>query len=200
MTTSVLATPTTAHSVDRATATLVTAFGADPVIRWLYPAASGYLTYFPELVGLVSGQAFAAGTADGVEDGAGAALWLPPDAHPDEDALVELLGRSVDPDRHEDVVGFLGQMAEHHPTQPCWHLPFIGVDPSRQGQGLGSMLLERGAARCDRDHLPAYLEASTPGNRALYERHGFTVVGEIRTGDSPPLWPMLRPPADRRSS
>ncbi|MBA2414831.1 MAG: GNAT family N-acetyltransferase [Geodermatophilaceae bacterium] len=35
------------------------------------------------------------------------------------------------------------------------------VDPSRQGQGLGSRLLETGVARCDRDHLPAYLEART---------------------------------------
>jgi hypothetical protein len=50
-----------------------------------------------------------------------------------------------------------------------------------------------GLARADRDGLPAYLEASAPRNRALYERHGFEVVGEIQAGDSPPLWPMLRP-------
>jgi hypothetical protein len=23
--------------------------------------------------------------------------------------------------------------------------------------------------------------------------HGFEVIGDIRAGDSPPLWPMLRP-------
>ncbi len=49
-------------------------------------------------------------------------------------------------------------------------------------------------ARADVDTLPAYLEASSPRNRALYERHGFEVTGEIQVADSPPLWPMLRRP------
>lgn len=87
---------------------------------------------------------------------------------------------------------------EHHPSESCWYLPFIGVDPRCQGQGHGSRLLRQGLARCDRDHLPAYLEASSPRNRTLYERHGFTVIAEIQVGDSPPLWPMLRHHADPR--
>jgi hypothetical protein len=33
-----------------------------------------------------------------------------------------------------------------------------------------------------------------PTNRAFYERHSFRVLGEIRSGDSPPLFPMLREP------
>jgi hypothetical protein len=35
-------------------------------------------------------------------------------------------------------------------------------------------------SRCDEHGLPAYLEASSPRNRALYERHGFAVVEEMR--------------------
>jgi hypothetical protein len=43
--------------------------------------------------------------------------------------------------------------------------------------------------------VPAYLEASTPRNRALYERHGFTVTEEFVLGKgSPPLWRMWREP------
>jgi ribosomal protein S18 acetylase RimI-like enzyme len=93
------------------------------------------------------------------------------------------------------VFALLEQTAEHHPETPCWYLPFIGIDPQHQGRGLGSRLLAEGLARCDRDRLPAYLEASSARNRALYERHGFVGTGELRAGDSPPLWPMLRPAA-----
>jgi hypothetical protein len=50
--------------------------------------------------------------------------------------------------------------------------------------------------RCDRDRVPAYLEASSPRNRALYERHGFEVMEECRyADDGPPLWRMWREPA-----
>lgn len=179
---------------DRAVATLVTAFCADPVMRWVLPNASRYLAHFPEIVRLFAGPAFEAGSVDCAPDDGGAALWVPPGAAPvDDDAAGELLGRSVDAGRQQDVLAFLSQMAEHHPVERHWYLQFMGVDTNRQGQGLGSALLERGLARGDRDALPAYLEASSPRNRALYERHGFTVTGEIQAGDSPPMWPMWRP-------
>ena len=43
--------------------------------------------------------------------------------------------------------------------------------------------------------IPAYLEASTPRNRALYLRHGFVVLDEMRLpGGGPPLWRMWREP------
>jgi ribosomal protein S18 acetylase RimI-like enzyme len=102
---------------------------------------------------------------------------------------------AIDPTRHQDAFTFMGRMGEHHPTEPHWYLPYIGVDPTRQGQGHGSALLERGLSRCARDGLPAYLEASSPRNRALYERHGFQAFAEIQVADSPPLWPMWRNPS-----
>lgn len=39
-----------------------------------------------------------------------------------------------------------------------------------------------------------YLEASSPRNKALYERHGFEATGVIQAGSSPPMWPMVRTP------
>jgi ribosomal protein S18 acetylase RimI-like enzyme len=183
--------PTTVSSMDHtdAIATLVLAFGSDPVMRWTFPDAHRYLTYFPQLVRLMGRDA----TVDDIGGGAGVAVWVPPGVPTDEDGMAELLQRSVDPARQEGMYAFLGQVLEHHPTQPHWYLPVIGVDPQSQGQGHCSALLRRGLLRCDQDGLPAYLEASTPRNRALYERHGFGVIAEIQAGDSPPLWPMLRP-------
>jgi hypothetical protein len=49
--------------------------------------------------------------------------------------------------------------------------------------------------RCDREGVPAYLEASGARNRDLYLRLGFRVTGEIRLPDGPSMWPMWREPA-----
>jgi predicted GNAT family N-acyltransferase len=54
--------------------------------------------------------------------------------------------------------------------------------------------MRHGLVACDRDQQPAYLEATSPTSRSLYERYGFRALGEIRSGDSPPLFPMLREP------
>ncbi|HVL99234.1 MAG TPA: N-acetyltransferase [Egibacteraceae bacterium] len=177
----------------KAIATLVVAFSADPVIRWVYPHTDRYLVHFPELIGRMGAPAFKAGTADGIGDDAGAALWVPPGQQTDSDGLVALAQRSIDPERLDAVFALLAQVEEHHPADPHWYLPFIGVDPRCQGQGHGSALMRQGLSRCARDGLPAYLEASSARNRSLYERHGFEVIAEIQVADSPPLWPMLRP-------
>ena len=58
----------------------------------------------------------------------------------------------------------------------------------RPGLGLAHAL-----ERCDRDGLPAYLEATSARSKALYQRHGFQEVGAIQEGNSPELYPMLRP-------
>ena len=86
-------------------------------------------------------------------------------------------------------------MEAQFPEAPHWHLPFLGVSPEHQGHGLGSALMRPILERCDRERIPAYLEASTPRNRALYLRHGFVVLNEMRLPDGgPPLWRMWREP------
>ena len=94
------------------------------------------------------------------------------------------------------VIARLAKMDSMHPREPeHWYLPFIGVDPEWQGRGIGTALLRPVLERCDRDGLPAYLEASSPRNRACYERNGFRVVEEYRLGrDGPPGWRMWREP------
>jgi len=108
--------------------------------------------------------------------------------------MAGLAQRAVAERDQEKVFAFMGQMGEFHPTEPHWYLPFIGVDPLRQGEGLGSALLQHALQIVDRDKLPAYLEATSADIRRLYERHGFEAIGEIQTADSPPLYPMLRNP------
>ena len=47
---------------------------------------------------------------------------------------------------------------------------------------------------CDRERVPAYLEATSERNKLLYLRHGFEVTDEIPLPDGPTMWPMWRSP------
>jgi GNAT superfamily N-acetyltransferase len=89
----------------------------------------------------------------------------------------------------------LNTMEKKHPHEQHYYLPIIGVAPDWQGKGFGGALLRPILDRCDSKGLPAYLEASSMRSRALYERHGFELVEELKVAeDAPPLWRMWREP------
>ena len=184
----------TAAEVEPTIAAMVLAFSADPPARWGYPDPQQYLIHYPNFVKAFGGQAFAHQSAYYLEGYAGAALWLPPAVHPDEDALIALLRRTVAAPVLPDILAVLEQMSRYHPSEPHWYLSLLGVDPLHQNQGYGSALLRHALISCGHDHTPAYLESSNPRNIPLYERHGFELLGAIQVGTSPPLFPMRRRP------
>ena len=170
----------------------VLAFAADPVIRWLWPEADGYLRHFPELVHAFGGRAFDHGTAHVTADFRGGALWLPPGVGPDDEGLEAIARERVEESIRSELFAIFEQMAESVPAEPHWHLAFIGVDPFWLGNGVGAALLEYALDRIDAQGGQAYLESTNPRNLTLYQRHGFEVVREIRVGGAPPMFPMLR--------
>jgi GNAT superfamily N-acetyltransferase len=178
----------------RALDVLVTAFIADPVIRWLYPDASGYLTHFPAFLRAFGGKAFSSRTVWRLGEFEAVALWYGPQVEPDGDAVVAEIMRSVATDRHADVFAVLDQMEAAHPTFPHWYLPWFGVEGGQQGRGLGGELMRNCLAFVDGDHLPAYLESPNARNLPFYERHGFEVTGVSQAGACPPVYSMLRAP------
>lgn len=79
-----------------------------------------------------------------------------------------------------------------------WYLAGLGVEPSKQGKGIGGALLQPILARADAEGFPCYLETLTERNLAFYERHGFHVAasGELPKG-GPMVWAMIRPPHNK---
>jgi GNAT superfamily N-acetyltransferase len=177
---------------ERALDVLVLAFAADPVERFLFPEADRYITHFPQFLAAFGGAAFSTDTVWRLEDFSAVALWLPPGADPDNDAILAVIAESVNPERHEDLFSVAEQMQEAHPSFPHWYLPWFGVDPCLQGRGHGSELMKYCLAMVDNDHLPAYLETPNPRTIPFYERHGFEVTAEARAGACPPIVAMLR--------
>jgi GNAT superfamily N-acetyltransferase len=170
------------------------AFSTDPAARWAWPDPLQYLSIFIPLVTLFGGKSFDHGSAYVLGDFLGVAQWLPPEVQPDDGPISELFKQHMPEPKLGEVLSLFEKMASFHPAEPHWYIPLIGVDPVFQGRGYGTRLMQHGLVACDRDQQPAYLEATSPVNRRFYERHGFRVLGEIRSGDSPPLFPMLREP------
>jgi ribosomal protein S18 acetylase RimI-like enzyme len=172
--------------------TLVSAFTEDPVERWLYPDFQQYLTHFPEFLAAFGGKAFQEQTVWSLGEFCAVALWLPPGSEPDGEAITAVLTASVDPEQHDDMFSVLEQMDTAHPTYPHWYLPWFGVHAALQGRGLGGELMEHCLGVVDASRLPGYLETPNPRNISFYERYGFTVTGEAKSGTCPPIVSMSR--------
>ena len=179
-------------------ATLAVAFTQDPVLSFLYEdpgTRPAMLTMF-----------FAARLAGGIGidevlmvDGcASAAVWVPPqgpdDPGPDFGGVVaatmSLLGEE------QALAKFVAMqpLLEAHPRTPHWYLAFVGTRPEGRGRGLASTLIAAVTDRCDAEGVPAYLESSDPANVPLYERHGFSVAGEVTIVAGPTIPLMWRDP------
>jgi hypothetical protein len=61
---------------------IVLAFSADPAVRRMFPDPTQYLRNFPKFVKAFGGKAFQHESAYHIDDFS-AALWLPPDVHPE---------------------------------------------------------------------------------------------------------------------
>lgn len=166
----------------RAIDVLVTAFNADPVIRWMYPDATSYLARFQAFLRALGGKAFTSHTVWRLGDFEAVALWFPPHVEPDGDAVIAEVTQSVTQGQHKDLFAVLEQMDAGHPTFPHWYLPWFGVESARQGKGIGGELMRNCLGVVDQDHLPAYLESPNPRNITFYERHGFEVTGVSQAG------------------
>jgi GNAT superfamily N-acetyltransferase len=178
--------------VDHAIATLVLAFGTDPVARWMCDEPHQYLLHIPRLFRALGTSSFATGAAQRADDGLGVALWLPPGVHGDGEPLEAVIAESIIGEKQAEVAAVFERTEHYRPAEPHWYLSLIGVEALHRNKGCGAALLQHRLRQCDREHLPAYLWSSNSLNTSLYKRHGFEIAGTIRVGSSPSIFPMLR--------
>jgi GNAT superfamily N-acetyltransferase len=179
------------------------AFQNDPVSSWVFPGEEYRRRTHHRLMAAFTDIVLAEGRIDVTEDGSACALWLSvPAADPSTDAHGDEAGddaaqlrEAVDPE-NDRVERIARLTAQAHPADRAHeYLWMIAVAPERQGEGLGTALIEHVLDRCDREALPAYLEASSARSIRLYERLGFAFTGRtLDLPDGPRMWPMWRDP------
>jgi GNAT superfamily N-acetyltransferase len=185
--------------VDRLAVALARAFHDDPVTCWVYASARRRPHWSTRFFAWQLRRLMPQDVSWTTEDGAGgAALWaLPGRWREDVGDTVKLLRLTLPGvlPRLPRVLRGLGQVELRHPVQEHLYLAVLGVDPDRQGQGVGSQLIRPGLDLCDRERLPAYLETGKEANLAFYGRHGFEVVDRLDLPKGPPVWFLWREPA-----
>lgn len=172
--------------------TLLLSFSADPCVRYIFSKPSDFMAGWPPFVMAMGGRGLEHGTAFVSQDAAAVSLWLPPGVESDLETMLGVLAPVVTEEKGAVLAQVGEQIRAFHPDEPHWYLAAVGVDPSRQGEGLGSAMMKEGLRLCDAQGRPAYLESSNPRNIPLYERHGFEVIGVVQPDGYPPLYPMLR--------
>jgi GNAT superfamily N-acetyltransferase len=128
---------------------------------------------------------------------AGAAVWFPPGTWLGTTEVSALPGYLRAFGRRFVIVAqFQSVAVSAHPRkQPHWYLAIIGVDPVRQGYGVGAALLRSRLRRCDQEGLPAYLESSNLDNVPLYQHFGFHVTGTLGLPEGAPVVNTMWRPA-----
>lgn len=172
-------------------------FMADPVSGWVFPDEEHRRAVQPEFFGVYLDAALRDGWADVTDDLSAAALWLPVRAAGEGAEEDDLGDRLVGADRGNERVRIVGELtARAHPADRShYYLPVIVTAPGRRNQGRGRALLTTALDRCDREGIPAYLEASNARSKSLYERLGFVFTGTaVELPEGPPMWPMWREP------
>ncbi|NNK85015.1 MAG: GNAT family N-acetyltransferase [Desulfobacterales bacterium] len=84
------------------------------------------------------------------------------------------------------------EWGRHDPLEQHWHLGPIGVLPTYQRSGIGSILMDRFCKEVDTCLAKAYLETDLDKNVRFYEKFGFKVVSESEIFDVKSRY-MLRP-------
>lgn len=195
--------PLTPSQIRDAGDVLGRAFYDDPVVVWMLPDENKRAGAFPWAMRVAARYAFRYGRVDSSGNLGGVALWLPPESPMIGTIRIIRTGFLLAPlkfgpaafGRYMKWANFSEHLHKRDMPPRHWYLPLVGVDPPRQGQGLGGQLMEHALARADADRLPCYLENTKERNLPFYRRHGFDVIVEANVPDGgPTIWTMKRDP------
>lgn len=203
-----IATPNIARiredQIDIAAGILARAFQLDPPMVYTLPDAAERARLLPSFMKTFVTYASMFGepltTAEKPE---AVALWLPLDdlretPERDRQAGIDQIPAIFGAEafrRMMHIAETSGRFHQRSASGKHLYLMFLGVEPSRQGQGLGSALIGAMLARADAEGLPCYLDTFQPRNVPLYQKHGFKItIEDVEPNSGVRGWGFLREP------
>lgn len=130
------------------------------------------------------------------EERVAAALWVPPGADEELDAITFALAeiRALPADVRARYDSFWMWAESRRPAEPHWYLDHLAVSGTQRRRGLGGALVEHGLGLARADGAPAFLCTSRRDNVAFYERRGFIVTSsDDAPNGGPHVWFLLAP-------
>jgi GNAT superfamily N-acetyltransferase len=190
----------TADDLPAVTATIATAFLADPV--W------GPYSFPDEKLRLAQATAWwETQLRDSmrnpwtlVSEGCEAvAVWTPPGqpelSEEGERQLVELTERLLGAEQAGVVLDVFEALEHAHPHDPPhFYLGLLGTHRDHRGKGLGMRLLAQSLELIDERRMPAYLESTNPDNNRRYAGVGFEAAGQVVLANGHVVTTMWRGP------
>jgi GNAT superfamily N-acetyltransferase len=178
--------PLAAHLQQPASEVMSRAFLNDPLWKYLVPEEARRTRVVSLSMNilvrysLLYGEIYTTPTLDGV------ACWLPPGKTTPTFSRLARIGIRSAPfqlgwagfRRYSAIENYCGEVHKRIVPGKHWYLWGLGVEPSRQGQGIGGMLIQRVLERADASSLPCFLETMNEKNVSFYEKHGFKVVSD----------------------
>jgi GNAT superfamily N-acetyltransferase len=174
---------------------LASAFGDDPVFRWMSAMEDcerRTLPFWRNVAG--TGLRHDDHEIYVTDDGHSAAVWRGIDKW--KVPMLELV-RSAPAmlftlrTRLPLAMKLLSTMEKQHPTEPHYYLEFLGTRRGQQSKGGGTSVLQPMLDRCDTEGVPAYLESSNPRNIPFYARHGFVETGTVTAPKGGPTLTLM---------
>jgi ribosomal protein S18 acetylase RimI-like enzyme len=190
--------PATPGQLGALSGVLARAFAADPMMRWPLGDIADPGRALEACFCLLNAGSIESGLVFEAAGGAGVAVWVPPDLAgrwAETERLARPAIHALAADGGARYERLWDWVEERVPQEPLWYLDQLGVDPARQGEGLGKALVQFGLARAAAAGLPAFLETATERNVRFYESLGFRLVEEGSVpGDGPRIWFLRHDP------
>lgn len=192
----------TEQQLPQAIAMIGRAFHKDPLSVYVYPDGAERMRRLPLMFSIALRYTLRYGEITTTPGITGVACWLPPERTIVSikqllriGALTTSLKMGLPGLRRIDnAEDYMRSTHQRCITEAHWYLWVLGVDPARQGQGIGGTLLRAGLERADASDLPCYLETMNPDNVPLYQKFGFAIASEGNIpGSSVRMWGMVRP-------
>lgn len=183
---------------------LTRAFMRDPLQSHTFPdpfeRAEMSIPHFEAVIryGLLAGHVWV--TTGGID---AVGVWLGPEHIEFRSELLEESGFTNLPavigsgafHRFMGVIEHLETLHKRDVPEPHWYAMVLGVDPSKQGQGLGRQLLRTVFDLADAAHTPCYLETTQPANVHFYTANGFRVlIDDVEPASGLRYWTFARDP------
>eukprot|EP00245_Coleochaete_scutata_P004378 TRINITY_DN1686_c0_g2_i1.p1 TRINITY_DN1686_c0_g2~~TRINITY_DN1686_c0_g2_i1.p1 ORF type:complete len:323 (-),score=66.19 TRINITY_DN1686_c0_g2_i1:40-1008(-) len=173
--------------------------------EWLLSYCKGVLSHVLHKKGFIA----VAGTEPGmIQSAPGVIAAYPPKTYPPGklkaaamrwNLVIHARNRTKPPLITEGIRVF-DILKDNHPKEPHWFIAALGVEGSRQREGIASELVEAVLRKAEADQVPVYAKTSSQEAAKFYGTLGFHSHEALVFDNAPDVYILVRKPLPRKTA